>query len=83
MWTVEREKGREEIIKGIIKDCFPKLEDIFLNVERVHILYLTQLFKKIVSRHFIVKFQNFRILETSEHISGRKDRSYTKKQNSE
>lgn len=38
MWTVEREKGREEIIKGIIKDCFPKLKDTFLNVERVYIL---------------------------------------------
>lgn len=31
--SVQQKKGGEEIIKGIIKDCLPKLKDTTLNTE--------------------------------------------------
>lgn len=34
---VEREKGGEEIIKGLTNDCFPELRATILKTERVHI----------------------------------------------
>lgn len=34
---VEREKGGEEIIKGLINDCFLELRVIIFKIERVYI----------------------------------------------